>query len=353
MATVSMSGLASKYNNFMVPAMKIKVEGTDVVGCSDFAVESVEVVLSQEAASAATISLTGAYDLKNRKFASGISTHFILGSMVEIEMGYGSSLTSLFYGYIDEITYELGESPAVRVIAVDVRRLIMGSKKSNISHNVKSYSDAFNEVIKTYKAVYKKTSVDATEQMEVECIRQNGSDYEFITEELCKKGERNFFVHAGQVYFKELTAELFSTVEMEWASDFLSFQRRASFRDVVIRVLGQDTDKKEEVEAEVTVKADDSQKSLVQNEVTEMNADVKDRGEAQKIADYKADKEKKKSRQASGSCVGIPEILPGGYVKIKNGDPKLIDGTYYVAEARHTFGSDGYRTSFEAGGWKR
>ncbi|MCC8150389.1 MAG: hypothetical protein LIO96_02745 [Lachnospiraceae bacterium] len=192
MATVSMSSLASKYDNFMVPALAVNVDGSNVVGKSDFAVESVEVVLSQDAASAATIVLTGAYDLKSRKFVSGISSNFILGSIVEIEMGYGSKLTSLFYGYIDEITYELGESPSVRIIAVDVRRMIMGSKKSNISHNVKSYSDAFNEVIKKYKAIYKSTSVDTTEKMDVECIRQNGSDYEFITDELCRKAERNF-----------------------------------------------------------------------------------------------------------------------------------------------------------------
>ena len=55
MSTVSMASLASKYNDFMVPAMKVKVAGFDVSGSSDYAIESVEVVLSQEAASAATI----------------------------------------------------------------------------------------------------------------------------------------------------------------------------------------------------------------------------------------------------------------------------------------------------------
>lgn len=353
MSTVSMSGLASKYDDFMVPAMKLKVDGFDVTGRDDYAVESVEVTLSQETASAAIIRLTNVYDLKKHQFINTIRSDFILGDLIEIEMGYGSSLTSLFYGYIDEINYELGEIPAVNVIAVDVRRLIMGSKKSNISHSVKSYSDAFQEVIKKYKVAYKSVSVDTTDKMDVECIIQNGSDYEFITEELCRKAERNFFVHAGKVYFKELSADLFKTVEMEWARDFLMFRRQASFQDVVIKIMGQDVKKKEEVAAQVTVKADDKQKSLVQNEKTEMNADVTDNGEAKKIAEYKAQQEEKKARQASGSCIGVPEILPGGYVKIKNGDEQLIDGTYYILEAKHTFGSDGYLTSFEAGGWKR
>lgn len=253
---------------------------------------------------------------------------------------------------MEEINYELSELPSVNVTAVDVRRMMMGSKKSNISHKVTSYSDAFQEVAKKYKSAYKSTSVDATEKMDVECIIQNGNDYKFITEELCKKGDRDFFVHAGKLYFKKISEELFQTVELEWERDIISFQRRASFQDTVIKILGQNL-KKKEVEAELKVKADDKQKALVQSEVTEMSADIQDSGDAKKVAEYKAEQEKKKARQASGICIGIPEILPGGYVKIKNGDAKLIDGTYCVMEAKHTFSGDGYRTSFEAGGWKR
>ncbi len=352
MATVSMSSLISKYHDFLVPALKVKAGGREITGNNEYVVESVEVTLSKEAASAASIKLIHVYDEEKRRFLSDISSDFILGELVEIEMGYGSSLTSLFYGYVEEINYELSELPSVNVTAVDVRRMMMGSKKSNISHKVTSYSDAFQEVAKKYKSAYKSTSVDATEKMDVECIIQNGNDYKFITEELCKKGDRDFFVHAGKLYFKKISEELFQTVELEWERDIISFQRRASFQDTVIKILGQNL-KKKEVEAELKVKADDKQKALVQSEVTEMSADIQDSGDAKKVAEYKAEQEKKKARQASGICIGIPEILPGGYVKIKNGDAKLIDGTYCVMEAKHTFSGDGYRTSFEAGGWKR
>lgn len=353
MSTVTMSSLASKYKDFMVPALKVKAAGTDVIQNSSYAVETVEVTLSKDAASAASIKLANVYDIKKRCFTSDVSSDFILGELVEIEMGYGSNLTSLFYGYVEEINYELSDSPSVHIMAVDVRRIMMGSKKSNIAHKVTSYSDAFNEVVKKYKAAYKDTSVDATDKLDVECIIQNGSDYHFIKEELCKKGDRDFFVHAGKVYFKKPSEEIFKTVEMEWARDLVSFQRRASFQDTVIRVLGQDLKKKEEVESEINVKADDKQKSLVQSEMTEMDADIQNSADAKKIADHKAEQEKKRARQASGTCIGIPEILPSGYVKIKNGDSNLIDGTYCVTEAKHTFSSGGYITSFEAGGWKR
>ncbi len=352
MSSVSMSSLVSKYKDFMVPAMKLKVGGNDITGKSEYAVESVELTLSQDASSAASIHLTNVYDEENRRFVKDVSSDFILGELIEVEMGYGSSLTSLFYGYVDEISYELSDSPSVNVTAVDVRKIMMGSKKSNISYNVKSYSDAFQEVMKKYSAVYKSTDVDATDKMEVECIPQNGNDYDFIKKVLCRKGDRNFFVHAGKVYFKKTSADLFSTVELEWGRDIISFQRRATFQDVVIKILGQDLKKKEEVQAEVKIKSDDNQKTLVQSEKTEMNADVEDSDSAKKIADYKAEQEKKRGRQASGSCIGIPELLPGGHVKIKKGDSSLIDGTYNVIETRHTFSGDGYRTTFDVGGWK-
>lgn len=347
-----MSSLAAKYKDFMVPALKIKVNGFDLIGASEYGVESVEVTLSQSAASAAVIRLTNVYDPKSRSFVDDVSD-FILGELVDIEMGYGSSLTSMFYGYVDEINYELSENPSVRVTAVDVRRMMMGSKKSNISHQVKSYSDAFNEVVKKYKAVFKSKDVDATEKLETECIIQNGSDYDFIKDELCRKGNRDFFVHAGKLYFKNISADLFYTVEMEWAKDMISFQRRASFQDTVVKVMGQDTDTKTEVTAEVNVKADDKQKSLVKGEETQMDAGVEDNSDAKKIAEHKADEMKKKARQATGVCIGVPEIQPGGRVKIKNGDRRLIDGTYDIIEVKHSFNSDGYRTSFEVGGWKR
>jgi phage protein D len=351
-AKISMASLAAKYNDFMVPAMKVKAGGFDLIGASEYGVESVDLTLSQSAASAAVIKLTNVYDLEKRSFVSDISD-FILGEMIEVEMGYGSSLTSLFYGYVDEINYELSENPSVRVTAVDVRRMMMGSKKSNISHQVKSYSEAFNEVIKVYNPVYKTKDVDPTDKLETDCIIQNGSDYDFIKEELCRKANRDFFVHAGKLYFKDISAELFYTVEMEWAKDFISFQRRASFQDAVIRIMGQDTDKKEEVEAEVKVKSDDKQKKLVKNETTEMDAAVEDNSDAKKIAEHKADEMKKQARQATGVCIGVPEIQPGGRVKIKKGDSKLIDGTYDIIEVKHSFSGDGYRTTFEVGGWKR
>lgn len=73
MSTVTMSSLASKYKNFLVPALKVKAGGFEVTQNSDYAVEAVEVTLSREAASAASIKLTNVYDVEQRSFVKDVT----------------------------------------------------------------------------------------------------------------------------------------------------------------------------------------------------------------------------------------------------------------------------------------
>ena len=44
-AIVTMAGLAAKYNDFLVPALKVKAAGHDLIGASEYGVESVELTL--------------------------------------------------------------------------------------------------------------------------------------------------------------------------------------------------------------------------------------------------------------------------------------------------------------------
>ena len=54
----------------------------------------------------------------------------------------------------------------------------------------------------------------------------------------------------------------------------------------------------------------------------------------------------------SGSCVGLPEIIPGRFISITGMDGET-DGTYYISHVRHTISEDdGYRTQIEIKGAK-
>lgn len=51
---------------------------------------------------------------------------------------------------------------------------------------------------------------------------------------------------------------------------------------------------------------------------------------------------------ASGNLIGLPEIVPGRYIEIKDVD-SADEGIYYIREVSHHFGSDGFTTDFTVG----
>ena len=53
-----------------------------------------------------------------------------------------------------------------------------------------------------------------------------------------------------------------------------------------------------------------------------------------------------------GECVGIPELIPGRYLKIEGSDRYHINGLYFLTKVRHSFSAAGYTTSFEFKGAK-
>ena len=51
----------------------------------------------------------------------------------------------------------------------------------------------------------------------------------------------------------------------------------------------------------------------------------------------------------SGTCVGIPELIPGRYISIKGLDGDS-EGSYFLSKVRHRFTGEGYYTQFEVKG---
>ena len=53
----------------------------------------------------------------------------------------------------------------------------------------------------------------------------------------------------------------------------------------------------------------------------------------------------------SGTCVGIPELIPGRFIEIKGLDGDSV-GTYFISKVHHRFNQEGYSTQFEVKGAK-
>lgn len=52
-----------------------------------------------------------------------------------------------------------------------------------------------------------------------------------------------------------------------------------------------------------------------------------------------------------GTCVGIPELIPGRFITI-DGMEEQAEGTYFLTKVTHSFTTEGYYTRFEVRGSK-
>ena len=58
-----------------------------------------------------------------------------------------------------------------------------------------------------------------------------------------------------------------------------------------------------------------------------------------------------KARTGSGITVGLPEIVPGRFVKVSGLEKDYGDHTYYIKNVVHEVTGNEFQTVFEIGGW--
>ena len=117
--------LADDYANFVVPAVKVKVNGIDVVKNMQLVVQELTAKLSLDVASSVTIKFAFQYSEKNHSFSSNVKNTFKLGTVVSVELGYLSNTKTIFKGYVDMAGVEMGEYEVFVVTLMDVKRLMM------------------------------------------------------------------------------------------------------------------------------------------------------------------------------------------------------------------------------------
>lgn len=346
--TYTYAALIRKYGQFRVPAYRLRVDGRELSGVG---VEQVDATLSLDGASAVTFSVTSAYDRKKSGFRPEVKSQLKLGTRVSLLLGYGSSLTEVFQGYISGVGVNFSDVPTLSITAMDVRRLMMEGTSREEVHAVTSYSAAFEDVMGRYSALCSAREVDATDAKEITQIVQRTSDYDFIVSNLTKKANREFFVLDGKAYFRKKAKVKAPILTLGWGEGILSFSRSSLYQNLKITVIGFDPQTEKTVTAQVTETAEDAQKAVgARHEVVITDPDAQETAKAKKRAEKEAQERRRKAQSGSMSCIGLPELVPGRFVKVKGLDSDL-DRNYYIREIRHSFGSDGFSTSLEIGDW--
>ncbi len=352
-ATAEFSALEIKYGNFVVPAMKIKMNGMDVISQLDLTVSEMQVKLSLDGASMVIIKIADAYDVKSHSFESKIKNKFKLGTITEIELGYLSSTSPVFKGYVAGLGAEMSESPLLLVKLMDVRKLMMTSGVKRILFEDENYSDVFKKVMGDYSKLCSVTC-DATSDKLKSPISQSTNDYNFVKNELIKKGksEREFFVLLDKAYFRTPGKNKTPIMTVHYGRELLEFTMMAEYLDTKIKVVGYDPVNFKEIVSDADAKSPEKQTSVLSPAPTQffIDADADSESKASTRAKAIAAKMKDESCYAQGVLIGLPEIVPGRYIKVDKTDD-LLDKKYYISEVTHNINESSFTTSFEAKGW--
>ncbi len=349
-STYTYDELAKAYDNFLSPALAIYVNNgsDDLIQSKGLAIGNVQVTLSIDGAAGLRLQVSDVYDLSSKDIKKDITDNFSVGTVIEVKMGYGSDLTSVFKGYVTEYQTSYQHEPAVSVTAVDVRKLLMQNRRENLTYAEMTYSEIFEDIFDNYDDFCDKLHIDDTEGAVT--IYQNDTDYRFIREMLCYQAKREFYVVGGDVYFIEPQDEKAKALlKLDWGKSLISYQKNKSYVNKTVRVRSSQEDKTEKM-VSGTVSTDDDTPSLASEGIAEEYepGEGLDTPTLENYLSKIIEKKKKKSTSCQGSLIGLPELVPGRNIEIGNVASEDC-GTFYLCEVCHSFGEDGFTTNFTCG----
>lgn len=351
----TMSNLRTKYHNFIVPDFRIKIDGTQVTRSSlapNLMIDNVKIKLSMDAAGSLGFNVLNAYDLKDRSFKSAVRKQICVGKTITAEIGYAGALTQVFSGYIHKVAYEYSDSPVILVTALDVIRLMQENEVLQTTYEGKSATEIFTGIMKKYSQLCSAGNVktDASDRLDGKII-QKGSDYRFIKEVLCPKACKDFYVLNGTAYFVDAEKKKSSVLTLEWGKDILSFSCDQSYLHKRIKVTVVNKKDSENALSYTRDVKGVNQKTVLSAPLVK-NINIKTqmtRQEAELQVEKAVRDELKEHIRCTGSCIGIPHIVPGRSLTIKKLDDD-VDGVYEIMAVEHSIGADGFTTQFELGG---
>ncbi len=355
--TTTYSALVDKYSNFRAPSVEITVGSTKLAADKNIRIVSLDMELTcGYEASGCVFELRSVYDHENTKFSSDISC-IQIGESVEIAVGYVKR-ESVFKGYIDGIEYDYGmhdNTYSVHVECKDIKGLLMKNRRLEF-FTEKSANAIVQKIlgeapVSSYLAG---KELDSCSDDEVPLRSNMMTDYDLIVEQASKLGFE-FFVIQGKAYFRK---------KEKVTSVLIELSPRESIQHARLSLSGQSLVKKVEVRsidgesgAQITGEAAISgtfssgstgNKMMGESKQVFYEPGVKDANEAKARAEARIAAIADRFGELECECIGIPELAPGRFVKVKELSNEA-NKKYYVRYVRHLIDVDGFRTYLKAG----
>ena len=236
---------------------------------------------------------------------------------------------------------------------MDARKLMMTNGVRKQLYDDKNYSDIFKKVMGRYSKLCS-IEADATTDNLTAPVSQSTSDYNFVKNELLRKGksEREFFILYDKAYFRKPCSNKTPITTVNLGRELFRLNTMEDYLDTEIEVIGYDPINSKSVSSKAKAKSSGSIVPVLtpsqQQFFIDPDADSEEKAKIR--VGYLAEKMKMDSCFAEGELVGLPEIVPGRYLKVEGID-EMADKSYYLSEVTHHIDGERFRTTFEARGW--
>ncbi len=348
--------LEKKYRNFIAPAFKLLIHNKDAVREGMAITElTVETTADQESD---TVSFTigNAYNPVTRDF-QWLDNLLVLGKTLEVHMGYTDRLAPVFFGYITAVNVKFpqGGTPQLTVTGMDLSFKMMRGRNANSWAN-KKISDVVREIGQQYGA--NSFVIDATSKVLPSFPKKPENDFQFL-QELAQTLNYDFFVVGKTLYFRKKNKSKTPLMTLSWGKHLISFNVEQNIADQVTKVIVRSWDPKTQ---KVIESSSTSVNKIGSNSKTGADllktlgtfeeyiyVNAEDTQDAKTKAEAVMNERAMKLVTGSGSCIGLPEIRAGRYIKLDGLGAKL-NQPYYVIGATHTIDDSGYITEFDVQG---
>lgn len=341
----SFSKIQEEYNNFMIPSYEISIDGKKITD-KDFFVTNIKINLSaKDKAGMANFSVSNCYSSLEKGFSSIVKSTLKLGSTVKISLGYSNKNKELFSGYIDSISYEFGDVPQINVNCLDVMVLLMKNIVEERKPLEQTLEQIINNVLKKYSKFITSSKIDTLQATNKQIV-QSEDDYNFV-KKIAEENDCDFFAVGDRVYVYNLKKRKKVAATLFYGENIIHFSREFQLKKVEVTAYGKNDNSNEtisesyiyETEYPYAIKGEQvSEKKVIRS------PKIDSIDKAKKIAINEAKKLIGSSYSSSIQCIGIPELIPGRYVELKDFD-KDIDGSFYITDANHNFSPGNYTVS--------
>lgn len=348
----SISELEKRYAGFNAPGFRVKIDGADVTP-SGMAISSLMVeTTSTKEADVVTFAVNNAFDAEKSEFL-WLGEQLALGKELEVHLGYVDKLEPVFYGFITSVKVVVGldGTPELQVTALDLSFKLMRGR------TFRAYADKkISDIVKAIGHEHGLScKVDDTQLVIPMLMRSPQSDFQFL-HDLAQSINYEFLVVGKTLYFRKKNRDKDPFIELRFGMHLarVEIEHNLSEQVTQVQVRGWDVKEQKPIEA-VSNKVDkigsnsrtgpDLLKAMLGNAEEVYHLNVKDRNEAQILADAVMNERALRLVTGEAECLGIPELRAGRYIKLE-GLGERLNQIYYVSRAVHRIDESGYTTTF-------